>query len=113
MQLAQLTAGNCHRYVPRAVEKRAARMPILVCCDREHGKRGPAFVSFVEKHVTQLRQTWRVQASRVLSAVTPRAEGDAADCLLMSASVAVLIWLSMQLYRVYAYSYYMAGLERF
>jgi hypothetical protein len=36
-------------------------------------------------------------------------QGDMMDVLLMSTSMAVLIYMSMQLYRVYAFAYYHMG----
>ncbi|KAK9798925.1 hypothetical protein WJX73_001545 [Symbiochloris irregularis] len=43
--------------------------------------------------------------------VLPREPGDTRDCLLMSASTAVFVLLAMQLFRVYVYLYYAAGLR--
>ena len=36
-------------------------------------------------------------------------QGDAGDLFMMCLSMAVLIYLSMQLYRLYAYAYFTAG----
>ncbi|WIA28914.1 hypothetical protein OEZ86_011438 [Tetradesmus obliquus] len=41
--------------------------------------------------------------------LTPKQEGDIGDVLMMSLSMAVLIFFSMQLYRLYAYAYFHAG----
>jgi hypothetical protein len=38
-----------------------------------------------------------------------RLQGDLGDVLMMSLSMAVLIYFSMQLYRLYAYAYFHAG----
>lgn len=46
----------------------------------------------------------RVEA--LVSFLTPKQEGDAGDLFMMSLSMAVLVYMSMQLYRLYVYAYF-------
>eukprot|EP00775_Hariotina_reticulata_P005647 gene5647-5886_t len=47
--------------------------------------------------------------SSTVDHLTPKQEGDLGDVLMMSLSLAVLVYLSMQLYRLYAYAYFSAS----
>jgi hypothetical protein len=42
----------------------------------------------------------------LVSFLTPKQEGDAGDLFMMSLSMAVLVYMSMQLYRLYVYAYF-------
>jgi hypothetical protein len=50
---------------------------------------------------------------RVLAVLTPKQEGDMMDVVLCSVSMMVFVYTAMQLYRLYAWSYYMAGFHTF
>jgi hypothetical protein len=57
------------------------------------------------------------RAQRVLSdladLLTPKQAGDTADVLLMSVSMAVLVWLGMQMYRLFFFTALYTAAEQF
>lgn len=68
----------------------------------------------VEKTLTiaaRMNHAWKHRCAQLMAEVMPQERGDARDWALMYTSVAVFVFMAMQMFRVYAYWYYAAGLR--
>ncbi|CAL5221040.1 g3163 [Coccomyxa viridis] len=71
----------------------------------------PAVVEPKVSVAAQLNNAWKHQWEHLMEEVMPDERGDAKDWALMYTSVAVFVFMAMQMFRVYAYWYYAAGLR--
>eukprot|EP00884_Botryococcus_braunii_P010839 jgi/Botrbrau1/19757/Bobra.0124s0010.1 len=116
----QLPPGSNRKFQTRRLEK-FKRCVAITDPDESDSHDG----SQNEKHPgSPLQPHWRSKVSiqglkklceaagnKLDAFLMPRERGDMRDVMLMSVSLAVLVYLSMQLYRVYAMLYYAAGLH--
>lgn len=65
-----------------------------------------------------MKASWRklvtdcsTYSNTIVKAFTPKREGDFMDWTLMVLSIVVFTYIAMQLYKMYAYWYYAAGLQ--